>query len=72
MVEPEPAQELADLKAQNILSTGADILATSNPGCLLQIASALKRAGRQLPAVHMVELVDASMRGVVPAKLQRH
>ncbi len=72
MVEPEPAQELADLKAQNILSTGADILATSNPGCLLQIASALKRAGRQLPAVHMVELVDASMRGVVPAKLQQH
>lgn len=71
LVEPEPAQQLADRKVQHVLSTGADLLATSNPGCLLQIMNGLKRAGHPLPALHPVELVDASIRGVLPAALER-
>ncbi|HEY0607801.1 MAG TPA: heterodisulfide reductase-related iron-sulfur binding cluster [Herpetosiphonaceae bacterium] len=71
LVEPQPAQQLADRKVQHVLSTGADLLATSNPGCLLQIMNGLKRAGHPLPALHPVELVDASIRGVLPAALER-
>lgn len=71
LVEPEPAQQLADRKVQHVLSTGAELLATSNPGCLLQIMNGLKRAGHPLPAVHPVELIDASIRGVLPAALER-
>ncbi|GAC1545828.1 MAG: heterodisulfide reductase-related iron-sulfur binding cluster [Herpetosiphon sp.] len=72
MVEPEPAQQLGDRKVQHVLVTQADVLATSNPGCLLQITNGLARAGHTMPAVHPVELVDASIRGVLPAALARH
>ena len=41
---PEPARELGDRKAGHVAATGADLLVTANPGCLLQIASALGRA----------------------------
>jgi glycolate oxidase iron-sulfur subunit len=66
IVEPEAARELGDRKALHVLDTGPDVLATSNPGCLLQIKSGLARAGRTLPAVHLIELVDASIRGENP------
>ncbi len=71
LVEPQPAQQLADRKVQHILATGAEVLATSNPGCLLQLMNGLRRAGHDMPAVHPVELVDASIRGVMPAVLGR-
>jgi glycolate oxidase iron-sulfur subunit len=64
LIEPGPASELGDRKAQNCLSTGADVIVSSNPGCLLQIAAGLERNGRPLPVMHMVELVDAAIRGV--------
>lgn len=69
LVEPKPAEELGDRKVKNVLSTGADLVASSNPGCLLQIAKGLERAGHPLPVVHLVELVDASIRGVMPVAL---
>jgi glycolate oxidase iron-sulfur subunit len=71
MVEPEPAMQLGDRKVANVLKTGADVLASANPGCLLQIQNGLHRAGRDLPVVHTVELIDASIRGVRPAALAR-
>jgi glycolate oxidase iron-sulfur subunit len=70
LVEPGPARELGDRKVQQVLSTNADVLVSSNPGCLIQISSGLERAGRALPTLHMVELVDASIRGEVPASLR--
>jgi glycolate oxidase iron-sulfur subunit len=36
---------------------------TSNPGCILQIAAGLQRAGRDIPVKHMIEIVDASISG---------
>jgi glycolate oxidase iron-sulfur subunit len=62
LVEPEPAQELGERKATHILTTRPDAVASSNPGCLLQIASSLEKLGRPLPVYHMVELLDASIR----------
>jgi len=41
-----------------------DIVATGNPGCLLQLQSSLARAGQSIPVVHTVQLLDASIRGV--------
>lgn len=70
LVEPGPAKELGDRKVQNLLATGAQALVSSNPGCLLQIVSGLERAGKPMPALHMVELVDASIRGVLPDALR--
>jgi glycolate oxidase iron-sulfur subunit len=42
----------------------ADVVATGNPGCILQMQSALARRGRKIPVVHTIQLVDASIRGV--------
>jgi len=63
LVEPEPARELGDRKAANVLATGADLLVTSNPGCLLQIRASLERKGEHLAMAHVVEVLDASIRG---------
>ncbi|GAA4217882.1 (Fe-S)-binding protein [Actinocatenispora rupis] len=63
LLEPEPARELGDRKAERIRATGADLLVAGNPGCLLQITAALRRAGTELPTAHTVELLDASLRG---------
>jgi glycolate oxidase iron-sulfur subunit len=69
LVEPEPATELGDRKIRNILSTEPDVIATANPGCLLQIRAALQRADAPIATLHPVELVDASIRGVMPARV---
>jgi glycolate oxidase iron-sulfur subunit len=62
LVQPQPARELGERKAEHVLSTGAEALVSSNPGCLLQIQASLEKLGRPLPAFHMVELLDASIR----------
>ncbi len=69
LVEPEPAAELGERKARHILSTEPDVIATANPGCLLQINASLERVGHRIPTLHPVELVDASIRGVTPDAL---
>ena len=65
---PEPARELGDRKAANVVATGAEVLVTANPGCLMQVASALERhaastGGNPMKLAHTVEVLDASIRG---------
>jgi len=64
LVQPAAAAELGERKAANLAATGADAYASANPGCLVQVSSHLRRAGAALPALHPVELLDASIRGV--------
>ena len=64
ILNPEPARELGDRKAANVLHTGADVLVTANPGCIMQIAGALERAGSPLPMAHTAVVLDASIRGL--------
>ena len=72
LIEPVAAEALGDRKVENCLSTGADVMASGNPGCLLQIGAGLARAGARLPVLHTIELLDASLRGMpVEALLER-
>jgi glycolate oxidase iron-sulfur subunit len=64
LVRPEPARELGERKVRHLLATTPDIVASGNPGCLLQLRSGFKASGVSVPVVHMVQLVDASMRGL--------
>ncbi|HUQ22064.1 MAG TPA: (Fe-S)-binding protein, partial [Gaiellaceae bacterium] len=64
IVEAGTAAELGDRKALHVLATAPDAYASGNPGCLVQVTAAMRRAGRPTPAFHPVELVDASIRGV--------
>ena len=69
LLNPAPAQQLGDRKARNVLATGAELLVTANPGCLMQIRAALERAGHPLALAHTVEVLDASIRGIGVAAL---
>jgi glycolate oxidase iron-sulfur subunit len=63
LLQPAAGRELGDRKAANVAATGAELLVSANPGCAMQIASALRRAGRPLPVAHLAEMIDASIRG---------
>jgi len=67
---PEPARELGDRKAANVLATGADLLVTANPGCLMQVAASVERAGGSIVLAHTVEVLDASIRGLPVSALR--
>jgi glycolate oxidase iron-sulfur subunit len=58
----EPALSAAVLapKLEHIRVTGASLVATGNPGCLMQIGAGLRRAGIPARTVHPVELLDES------------
>ena len=45
LVQPEAARELGERKAGNVLATEPDAYASANPGCLVQVSTALRRAG---------------------------
>jgi glycolate oxidase iron-sulfur subunit len=69
LVQPEAARQLGARKAGHVLATQPDAYASGNPGCLLQVTAALRRAGNPVPAFHPIELVDASIRGVAATDL---
>jgi glycolate oxidase iron-sulfur subunit len=64
LVEPGTARELGDRKVGYIDATRPDMIATANPGCMLQMAAAATRKGRSWPIRHPIEILDASIRGV--------
>jgi glycolate oxidase iron-sulfur subunit len=67
LLEPEPAAQLGARKATALRATGAEVVVAGNPGCLLQIAAAMRAdGGPVIPARHTIELLDASLRGVGP------
>ena len=63
LVQPGPAAELGERKARHIAALTPDVIATGNPGCILQIAAAGRRLGYKWKIVHPIELVDRSIRG---------
>ncbi len=64
MLQPEVADELGKQKVENLLNTGAELIASPNPGCSLQIKKHLQLKGKAVPLMHPIELLDCSIRGV--------
>jgi glycolate oxidase iron-sulfur subunit len=60
LVEPETSDRVLEPKLRHIAETGAPLVATGNPGCLMQIGAGLHQAGIAARAVHPVDLLDAS------------
>jgi glycolate oxidase iron-sulfur subunit len=61
LVQPEPAAQLGERKARNLLDTGAEAVVAGNPGCALQISAHSERLGRPLPVLHPMELLARSI-----------
>jgi glycolate oxidase iron-sulfur subunit len=61
LTEPEMADRLQRRKTENILKTGADVVVTTNPGCLMQIRAGLQKAGTpHVRVLHIADFLDAN------------
>ena len=54
----EMSMQLGDRKARNIVDSGAQVMATGNPGCAVQLTNALSRAGSDIDVKYVVEMLD--------------
>ena len=70
VLNPGPAAELGDRKARDVLATGARLLVTANPGCLMQVAAAVRRQGGEIALAHTAQVLDASLRNLGVSALQ--
>jgi len=62
LLEPEMADALVARKVARIVETGARIVATGNPGCILQIAKGCRARGVDVEVVHPVTLLARAAR----------
>jgi glycolate oxidase iron-sulfur subunit len=68
VTQPEMAARLGARKVTNALATGAQVIATGNPGCAMQLAGELRRRGEEAQVRYIVELLDESYRkGLAPS-----
>ena len=58
MTQPEMARRLGLRKTENVVATQAEIVATANPGCALQMASHLREKKSPIRVEHVIELLD--------------
>jgi glycolate oxidase iron-sulfur subunit len=63
LLQPRAAADLGVRKARNLLATGAEAIATGNPGCTAQLDLHLRELGQPLPVYHPVELLWRSVSG---------
>lgn len=62
LTQPDMAARLLERKIDHVLSTGASVVATGNPGCLLQVMNGLKERGVHLRVAHPVSLLAEAYR----------
>lgn len=60
ITQPEMAKRLGKRKAENVIAAQADIVATANPGCALQMALHLRENNSPMRVKHVIELLDES------------
>jgi glycolate oxidase iron-sulfur subunit len=68
LTHPEMADLLLDQKIEAVHSVNPDVVASGNPGCLLQIGMGVRKAGLEVELVHPVELLARAYRGAAQSK----
>ncbi len=62
ITQPEMSAQLLERKIRHVASTKAEVVATSNPGCMIQIAAGLRQRGMPLRVAHPVTLLAEAYR----------
>ena len=57
LTHPETSRALLGRKLEALRATAPDVVATGNPGCLLQLAGGVRAAGLPIEVLHPVELL---------------
>jgi len=60
ITHPDLGGRIGSDKANAVEASGADLVATGNPGCMMQIGALLRLRGSSIQVVHPVELLDES------------
>jgi glycolate oxidase iron-sulfur subunit len=63
ITQPEMSMALLERKMKHIAATGAQVVATGNPGCIGQIRYGAKKYGVNIEAVHPITLLAGAYRG---------
>lgn len=53
----ESSMEINDSKSEAIIATGADVVATGCPGCMMQLSDGLKQHGSNIKVMHTLQLL---------------
>jgi glycolate oxidase iron-sulfur subunit len=61
LLHPEMATQLQEEKVRNLLATGASIVISGNPGCLIQMQAGLAARGAGVESLHIMSLVDRAL-----------
>lgn len=67
LLRPEDGRAVFARKREEFAKSGAKSLITANPGCQLQWTSGMRRAGLDIPVVHLAEVVARSLSLSKPA-----
>ncbi|GBD22134.1 Lactate utilization protein A [bacterium HR28] len=68
LLQPDMASALLERKLDNALATGAEVIVSANPGCMLQLEAGLRARGLRVPVLHLIEVLDrAYTAATVPA-----
>ena len=66
ITQPDMSRNILVRKMKHIADTEAEIVATGNPGCILQIQLGLRERGLPMKVMHPVDLLDCAYRGIDP------
>jgi glycolate oxidase iron-sulfur subunit len=62
VVHNEMAMQLLRNKMTYVNNTGAEVITTANPGCLLQLQAGVRLHGKNQRVVHVIEILDEAYR----------
>ena len=58
ITESEMSEKVLSSKISNIRNMGVDIVATTNPGCFMQLESGVKREGLNVEIKYVTDLLS--------------
>lgn len=64
IVHHDMAMSLLERKMDSVNATGADVIVTANPGCMLQLFAGARWMGRNQRVAHVMEILDEAYRKV--------
>jgi len=59
VIYPEVSKAMMEAKVKAIDSTGADVVAVGDAGCIMNIAGGLRKAGSPIRAMHLIEILTS-------------
>ncbi len=62
ITQPEMSRRLLKRKMGHALATGAEVIVSANPGCMMQLQAGARAAGSSVRVRHIVDLLDEAYR----------